>query len=463
VPAAGEQPPVEKSKTPDWSTGAAAVAATAATAKAASAFTDQPMAGEDAFAMEMPDWLSGVTPAEPAVTATALPGGPAAGGSESLTPGELPAWVQAMRPVEAVIAETAGDVDDEQFVESQGPLAGFQNVLPFVPGLIAIRRPGVYSSKLQVNAGQQNNAALLEGLLSTESDAAKVKHKSGLHYNKFLRWMIALLLILLVAIPVVLGSTLTPINNLYPPELLAANEVIKALPSNPNVLVVFDYEPAFSGEMTTASAPVLGQLMAKGATLTAVSSLPTGSVQANLLLATYLSSYNYLGSDSFINLGYIPGGAAGIYNFATNPAGTISVDVEGNPVWAGSSSFLADTSQLSDFDAMVILVDGSETAQIWIEQSRLPLGATPLLMVISAQSEPMILPYYDSKQVQGMVTGLFGGAYYEQITASPATARLFWDAFAVAFFVAEIIIVVGGIWALIAAWQSRLARKEEEA
>jgi hypothetical protein len=84
-------------------------------------------------------------------------------------------------------------------------------------------------------------------------------------------------------------------------------------------------------------------------------------------------------------------------------------------------------------------------------------------MVISAQSEPMILPYYDSKQVQGMVTGLFGGAYYEQITASPATARLFWDAFAVAFFVAEVIIVVGGIWALIAAWQSRLARKEEEA
>lgn len=460
VPDAGEQPPVEKSKTPDWRAGAAAVAATA---KAASAFTDQPMAGEDAFAMEMPDWLSGVTPVETAATAAALPGGPAAGGSESLTPGELPAWVQAMRPVEAVIAETAGDVDDDQFVESQGPLAGFQNVLPFVPGLIAIRRPGVYSSKLQVNAGQQNNAALLEGLLSTESDAAKVKHKSGLHYNRFLRWMIASLLIILVAIPIVLRSTLTPINDLYPPELLAANEIIKSLPSNPNVLVVFDYEPAFSGEMTTASAPVIGQLMAKGATLTAVSSLPTGSVQANLLLATYLSSYNYLGSDSFINLGYIPGGAAGIYNFATNPAGTISVDVEGNPVWSGSSSFLADTSQLSDFDAMIILVDGSETAQVWIEQSRLPLGATPLLMVISAQSEPMILPYYDSKQVQGMVTGLFGGAYYEQITGSPATARLFWDAFAVAFFVAEIIIVVGGIWALIAAWQSRLARKEEEA
>ena len=184
--------------------------------------------------MEMPDWLSGVTPAETSSgSAAAIPGEPAAGASESLTPGELPSWVQAMRPVESVIAETAGEVDDEQFVESQGPLAGFQNVLPFVPGLIAIRRPAAYSSKFQVNTGQQNNAALLEGLLSSESDAAKVKHRSRLHYNRFLRWMIALLLIVLVAIPIVLGSTLTPVNSLYPPELLAANEVINSLALQP--------------------------------------------------------------------------------------------------------------------------------------------------------------------------------------------------------------------------------------
>ena len=463
VPPAEQKPPAEKSKSADWLVGAAAVAGTA---KTVSVFTDQPTAGDDALSMEMPDWLSGIKPAEAAVASAATSSETRGGTSDSLTPGELPAWVQAMRPVESVIAETAGDVDDEQFVESQGPLAGFQNVLPFVPGLISIRRPAVYSSKLQVNTGQQNNAALLEGLLSSESDAAKVKHKSRMHYNKFLRWMIAALLIILVAIPIVFGSTLTPINTeppLYPRELVAANKVITELAANPNVLVVFDYEPAFSGEMTTASAPVLSQLMAKGATLTVVSSLPTGSVQANLLLATYLASYNYLNSSSYINLGYIPGGAAGIYNFATKPTETIPVDVEGNQVWSDRKSFLADTRQLSDFDAMVILVDSSETARVWIEQSRLPLGVKPLLMVISAQAEPMVVPYYDSNQVQGMVTGLFGGANYELITNSPATARIFWDAFAVAFFVAEIIVVVGGVWALIAAWQARLARKDEEA
>ena len=368
-----------------------------------------------------------------------------------------------MRPVEAVIAETGGDVEDEQFVESQGPLAGFQNVLPFIPGLIAIRRPSTYSSKLQVNSGQQTNAALLEGLLSSESDAARVKHVSGLHYNKFLRWMIALLLIILVAIPIVLGSHLTPVNSTYPRELVAANTVINALPANSTVLVVFDYEPAFSGELAAASSPVLDQLLSKGANVAAVSSLPTGSVQANLMFETLLRSYNYLEGDKYINLGYVPGGAAGIYNFATNPATTIPTDVKGVQVWTTRGSFLSNMSQLSDFDAMLVIVDSSETARVWIEQSRLPLGSKPLLTVVSASSEPMVLPYYDSNQIQGMVTGLFGGAYYEKIIGRPGIGREYWDAFAVAFFVAEIIVVVGGIWALIAAWQSRWARKEEEA
>jgi hypothetical protein len=461
APTAGEKPAAEKSEIPDWLVGATA---SATAAKAASVFTEQsPTAGEEAFAMEMPDWLSSVKPAEASAVALPAQGEPGAGAPESLTPGELPSWVQAMRPVEAVIFETAGDVEDEQFIESQGPLAGFQNVLPFVPGLIAIRRPAPYSSKLQVNTGQQNNAALLEGLLSSESDAARVKPDSSLRYNRFLRWMIAALLIVMVVIPIVLGSQLTPVNSLFPPDLLAAEDVINKLPADPNVLVVFDYEPAFSGEMGTASAPVLDQLMAKGADLTVVTSLPTGSVQANQLLATLLRSFNYLAGNKYVNLGYLPGGAAGIYNFATNPSGTLPTDVEGNQVWSTPGSFLSDTRQLSDFDAMLILVDSSETAQVWVEQSRLPLGTTPLLMVISAQSEPMVRPYYDSGQVQGMVTGLAGGASYELLTGKPGMGRNYWDAFAVAFFVAEIIVVVGGIWALFAAWQSHRARKEEEA
>ncbi len=51
---------------------------------------------------------------------------------ESLAPVDLPSWVQAMRPVEAVITETRPSLADQP-VETQGPLAGLHGVIPIAP------------------------------------------------------------------------------------------------------------------------------------------------------------------------------------------------------------------------------------------------------------------------------------------------------------------------------------------
>jgi hypothetical protein len=84
-----------------------------------------------------------------------------------------------------------------------------------------------------------------------------------------------------------------------------------------------------------------------------------------------------------------------------------------------------------------------------------------MLFGISAQAEPMLRPYFDSHQVQGMVTGLAGGAAYENKNGRMGLGRAYWDAYSVAFLVAEIIIVVGGVWALMAVWRTRSKQKDE--
>jgi hypothetical protein len=86
---------------------------------------------------------------------------------------------------------------------------------------------------------------------------------------------------------------------------------------------------------------------------------------------------------------------------------------------------------------------------------------SPLLFAISAQAEPMLRPYYDSGQAQGMVTGLAGGAAYENKSGRLGLGRAYWDAFSIAFLMAEVIVIVGGIWALIAAWRTRSSQKNE--
>ena len=80
---------------------------------------------------------------------------------------------------------------------------------------------------------------------------------------------------------------------------------------------------------------------------------------------------------------------------------------------------LQGVQKLSDFAAILILTDNADSGRAWIEQTGSAIGNTPLLMVISAQAEPMLLPYYDSGQIKGLVTGLAGGEAYAQAYIRP--------------------------------------------
>jgi hypothetical protein len=121
---------------------------------------------------------------------------------------------------------------------------------------------------------------------------------------------------------------------------------------------------------------------------------------------------------------------------------------------------------LSDFAAIVVITDNADSGRVWIEQTGSTIGNTPILMVLSAQAEPMILPYYASGQVKGLVTGLAGGDAYGQIFARPDSTRglaeKYWNSFGVGTLVAEILIVIGAIWSAVAGWRSRRDKSGEK-
>ena len=98
------------------------------------------------FSVEMPDWLARSEPTAD-TSASSQTDFPPAGSEESLAPVDLPSWVQAMRPMEAVISETGAGAEDEP-EETQGPLAGLRGVIPGM-AVGASMRPKAISLKLQ--------------------------------------------------------------------------------------------------------------------------------------------------------------------------------------------------------------------------------------------------------------------------------------------------------------------------
>jgi hypothetical protein len=408
------------------------------------------------FSMDVPDWLSGFTPTETEMA-------PAAEEEPGLGQAELPSWVQAMRPMEAVISSAAGE-DDDQVVEKEGPLAGFRNVLPVLPGVLEVRKPKIYSIKLQVGSNQQSQAALLESLIASEASSQPIATPKPVAIIRPLRWTIAVVLLLAVFLPALLGSQVFPVPFVPTSETAAFYQTVNELPEAAPVLVVFDYQPGYAGEMESAAAPVIDHLMSKNVRLAFVSSAPSGVLMGERMMAKmYTRHPNYVADAQYVDLGYLPGGAAGIQVFANNPQKALGANVLRQEVLTNLWVLppLAGTQVLSDFAAVVVLTDNPDTGRLWVEQAGPRLGSQPMLMVISAQAEPMIRPYYKSGQLRGMVTGLEGGAAYEQINARPAQARLYWDSYGMGMIATELLIVIGGAWALLTGLRERRESQEE--
>ena len=95
------------------------------------------------------------------------------GEDETLTPVELPSWVQAMRPVEAV-AEATPSVDDQP-TEREGPLAGLRGLIPIAP-IGSARRPKPISLKLQATDEQQAGAHQRQRVQGDETPSDSAYH-----------------------------------------------------------------------------------------------------------------------------------------------------------------------------------------------------------------------------------------------------------------------------------------------
>ena len=369
--------------------------------------------GEGEFNLEIPDWISKLNPEQAYEKVSGVNAEPTT--PENLELSELPSWVQAMRPVESVVTEsTEAPHEEAQVTEQSGPLAGLQGVLPVSPGLGTLRKPPAYTAVLKVTEGQQRYAAALERMISGETQPVATG-KARLTSNRLWRWLITLFLIAAVVASLFLGIPTTPASTLRPPETVSAFTLVGSLPSNAPVLVIFDYDPALSGEMEAAAAPLMDHLLLQGPRLALISTSPTGPALAERFLhdasaSPLVAGHNYQSGQQYVNLGYLAGGPSGVQFFAGSPTEAAKFTLDGKQAWTMPP--LQEVRALSDFAAIIVLTDNADSGRVWIEQTGSTIGNAPMLMVISAQAEPMILPYYASGQVKGLVTGLAGGEAY---------------------------------------------------
>jgi len=411
--------------------------------------------------MQAPDWLTNAESKDSDQSSSETNPSSAAQKGEAIAPAELPSWVQAMRPVESALPASPTSGGDSS-VEAGGPLAGLQNVLPAGLGFQPTSKPKAYSTKLNATNEHQTQAALLEQILAAETAPIPMKVPVVIRSQRILRWAITALMFLLVEGILFAGTQIfvAPVSRISSDQTEMAVSVVTKIPADAPVLVVFDYEPSLAGEMQTVAEPYLTRLMLlKHPRMTILSTSPTGSALAENFMAGPLAGRDYQRGKQYVDLGYLPGGLAGVYNFAQNPAAVMPLDADGSQAW--QTAPLKGVTHFSDFAAIIILTDSAETGRVWIEQAGPARGNASLVIVSSSQAGPMLMPYVASGQVDGLVNGLNDASKVEQANGQAGLARRYWDAYSVGLLLAAVMIVLGGFWNLVTGLRARPAAKEE--
>lgn len=424
---------------------------------------EEPVAADDmAFAdNELPDWLAETDQTEE----PSLEAGQVDVRSEEIARADLPEWIKEMRPIEAVIPGDHIHAETGQQVEKAGPLAGLRGVLPAEEPAGYYRKPPVYSAKLRISEKQRSQASLFESILTQETQPLLIAPERSRAPRILARVLVSLLFFAVLVGARMFSSGSEPALMLTPPELRDMfNQIDQNAQTQAPVLVAVDFEPGRAGEMKLVASPVIEHLMVKNYKIVLLSTAPAGPAMAQSLLSSAAgvletqANQTYDLSANTLNLGYLPGGTISLLEFAQIPSRAAPATLEGDyTVW--QDSFLNEVKGLNDFSQVIVLTDSAETGRAWVEQVQPLMGDTPLLMATSAQAEPLLIPFVQSNQIDGMVSGLLGGVIYGQWRQVNTSAAGYWGMYQTGILLGLGMMLVGGLFSSVAAI---VKRKEKD-
>ncbi len=372
---------------------------------------------------ELPEWLTEVKPADQAsAPIKKLPKAPTEDdGSPSPEKATLPAWLAAMRPVESVEMAEIPDSrarSDETAGQAGDVVTDFGDVTP--AGVAA--KPSDLSGGIKVTTRQKTNAAILS-LIAANAETSEDPDKAIIGKLNPTLWR-TLLAVLFIGLAI-LGGTffaqlgLQPV--LFPEQVVHTFDRINAISPDKTVLLVGDFEAGFAGEIRLTSQAVIEHLMRRDLNIALMSINPVDSaILSDQISRGQVTVSSFQANSKVVDLGYLPGGALAVQDLATTFSGTVPLTA--NRDVTSSQELLKNVAHMKDFGAIIVVTDKAETARIWVEQLSESLGDTALLIISSAQAAPLIHPYYESRQVDGVVSGLSNGLIYERILGSTGAA-----------------------------------------
>ncbi len=304
-----------------------------------------------------------------------------------------------------------------------------------------------YSGRLEISDRQRMSISLLKNMLMGEIQAQEPDTSKGRISGKAIRLIIGIILLSAMLIPLITGYTFVGEQALFSPGVVAMHNAVSALPENSPFLIISDYEPAFSGELRESATGVIDHLMDRKLNFSILSTVPSGPALAHDLIDAVRPLQTAYPVEKIAFLGYLPGGTTGLRDFVRNPREAMPLLEDGRYAWTDPAA--VEVISIEDYSGVLIITENTETGRAWIEQLHGSLNDKPVMMVVSAQSAPLMRPYLDSDQLNGLVGGRVEGAMYDRIMESPPRSPSIMAAYQAGMILAAGLMLFGGFYGIL--------------
>ncbi len=281
--------------------------------------------------------------------------------------------------------------------------------------------------ELSVSHEEQAQADQLTAVIVDERATRPARQAKQRSFAWVLRMIVSGLVMAGIVFSLFFSSDATLPEGLLQPQNDALLTWVEALPEDASILVVFDYSAGYSSEIKLAVMPVLREIVQKEAAFTTISSSISGTLLAEQMFSQFESEDGLDVKD----LGYFPMAVYGAYSLAIQTGSDLDI------------AFPAD-----GYEGILILSDSYEGARVWIEQLSALMPDAVLNLLVTAQAGPMLVPYWESGQVTGMVSGVSEAAGVEAALLDGTAIARYWRAYQAGILMLIALMVIGVIFGI---------------
>lgn len=196
---------------------------------------------------------------------------------------------------------------------------------------------------------------------------------------------------------------------------------IEALPEGSTVLISADFDPASRPELEPFFRANLDHLFRRNIKVVVVTLWAYAPGLVVPLLQEYATKHNKVDGVDWTFLGFKEGKELVMKEMGVNLRQAFPTNFAGKPV--EELPIMNGIKQLKDFPLMVLVSAGFPGTKEWVLQVQTQYNLKMVSSCTAVQT-PDYIPYYKSKQLQGLAGGMPGSAQYEMLVGVPTEKAL---------------------------------------